>query len=64
VSCFPRSPIFYIAALRAAAPTSFHGPSVRGVWLVNAAFVVAGLCLVWLRPNPLRSDEPKGYVIS
>jgi hypothetical protein len=55
--------IFYIAALRAAAPSSFQSPSVRGVWLVNAAFVLAGLCLVWLRPNPL-SDEPKGYVIS
>lgn len=56
--------MFYVAAMRSAAPSSLQGPSVRGVWLVNAAFVLAGLCLIWLRPNPLRSDEPKGYVIS
>ncbi len=57
--------MLYIAALRAAGSSSFVGPSVRGVLLVNAAFVLAGLCLVWLRPNPIDSDlEPKGYVIS
>ena len=56
--------VLYIAALRAAGSSSFIGPSVRGVWLVNAAFVLAGLWLVWLRPSPLSDGEPKGYVIS
>ena len=56
--------MFYVAAIRSAAPSSFQGPSVRSVWLVNATFVLAGLCLVRLRPNPLRNDEPKGYVIT
>ena len=57
--------MFYVAALRATVSSSGSGPSVRGVWLVNVLFALAGLWLVWLRPEPLETDrEPKGYVIS
>jgi len=55
--------ILYVAALRAA-PSGGANPSVLGVWMVNAAFCLAGLCLVWLRPSPLEDGQPKGYVIS
>jgi hypothetical protein len=55
--------MFYAAALRAVAGSSHTGPSIAGVWLVNAVFCLAGLWLVWLRPTPLK-DEVKGYVIS
>jgi hypothetical protein len=55
--------MFYIAGLRAAAPSPFQGPSVRGMWVVNAAFVLVGLWMVWFRPSPTDS-EPKGYIIS
>jgi hypothetical protein len=56
--------IIYVAALRGAASSSYIGPSVAGVWLVNGVFCLAGLWLVWLRPSPLEDGEPKGYVIS
>jgi hypothetical protein len=56
--------ILYVAALRAAAPSSGTNPSVLGVWMVNAAFCLAGLGLVWLRPSPLEDGKPKGFVIS
>ena len=55
--------MFYIAGLRAAAPSPFQGPSVRGMLVVNAAFVLVGLWMVWLRPFPADA-EPKGYIIS
>lgn len=60
--------MFYLAALRAASPSSLHGPSlhgpsVRGVCVVNAAFVLGGLCLIWLRRDSTQV-EPDGYVIS
>lgn len=56
--------IIYVAALRGAASSSYIGPSVAGVWLVNAVFCLAGLWLVWLRPSPLEDGGPRGYVIS
>ena len=55
--------MFYIAGLRAAAASPFQGPSVRGMLVVNAAFVLMGLWMVWLRPSPADA-EPKGYIIS
>jgi hypothetical protein len=39
------------------------GPSVRGMLVVNAAFVLVGLWMVWLRPSPADA-EPKGHIIS
>jgi hypothetical protein len=55
--------MFYVAGLRAAAVSPFQGPSVRGIWVVNAAFVLVGLSMVWSRPSPTDA-EPKGYIIS
>ncbi len=44
--------ILYFAALRAAASSSYHPPSIQAVWLVNAIFTLGGLWLVWIRPRP------------
>jgi hypothetical protein len=55
--------MFYVAGLRAAAVSPFEGPSVRGIWVVNGAFVLVGLSMVWFRPSPADA-EPKGYIIS
>ncbi len=55
--------MFYVAGLRAAAVSPFQGPSVRGIWVVNAVFVLVGLSMVWFRPSPADA-EPKGYIIS
>jgi hypothetical protein len=46
--------MLYVAALRAAAPTSNHAPALSNVWLVNVVFALGGLGLVCIRP---RSDD-------
>jgi hypothetical protein len=47
--------MFYVAALRAVAPSSYRGPSAGGVWLVNALFALGGLCAVFI---PRKGGEP------
>jgi len=53
--------ILYFAALRAAASSSYHPPSIQGVWLVNMIFTLGGLWLVWLRPRP-DDGEPRRQI--
>ena len=37
----------YVVVLRAASPT--RGPSVEALYVVNAAFAIAGLVMTWSR---------------
>ena len=55
--------ILYFAALRAAASSSYHPPSIQGVWLVNVTFTLGGLWLVWLRPRP-DDSEPRREILA
>ena len=44
--------VLYIAAVRSTVSSSYQGPPIESVWLVNAIFTIGGLWLVWLRPRP------------
>jgi hypothetical protein len=53
--------MFYVAALRAAGPSSSQGPAAARIWLVNGAFALGGFLVVLLRQRANGVEPPKRF---